>query len=373
MPEPGDPSALARHLAGLIRGHGPLSVEQWMAQVLGHPEWGYYRRAEPFGVAGDFTTSPEISQMFGELLGLWAAQSWQQSGAPETLRLVELGPGRGSLMADALRAAAGLPAFAAALDVHLVETSPRLRDIQRHTLGEHKITWHDDLAGLPGGPMILLCNELFDALPIRQFLHTAAGWRERLVDLEPGSPALAPSFRFVAAPGPSPALALIDAAVLAAPVGSVAEVCPAGLRLAHDIAARLVAHGGAALIVDYGPVASRPGDTLQAVAKHENHDVLAAPGQADVCAHVDFARLAQSAAQAGAISAGPLEQGAFLKALGIDARAAQLKSNLPPAGAADIEAALERLTGPGAMGKLFKVMALQPPGAPALAGFEEAR
>jgi NADH dehydrogenase [ubiquinone] 1 alpha subcomplex assembly factor 7 len=221
--------------------------------------------------------------------------------------------------------------------------------------------------------MILLCNELIDALPIRQFLKTADGWRERLVDLDPEAGADgAPSFRFIAAPGPSPALNLIDEAVLAAPEDSVAELRPAGLRLAHDIAQRLQTQGGAGLIIDYGYADSRPGDTLQGVADHDCHDVLARPGQADVTALVDFAMLAKSARQAGAQTAGPLEQGSFLRALGIAARAEALKSNLGPAPAAEIDAALERLTGPDAMGNLFKVLLISPAGAPAAAGFEDA-
>jgi len=367
---------LAKHLASLIRGHGPLTVEQWMGQVLGHPELGYYMSAEPFGVKGDFTTSPEISQMFGEMLGLWAAHTWQQIGAPPLVHLVEIGPGRGTLMADALRAAAALPDFVAAIDVHLVETSPRLRTAQQAALGEYEITWHEDLAGVPAGPMILLCNELFDALPIRQFVHTAEGWRERLVDLDPDSSlannADAPSFRFVASPGPSMAMALVDEAVQDAPEGSVAELCPSGLRLASEIASRLQSQGGAGLIIDYGYVKSQAGDTLQAVSKHDSYHVLAAPGQIDVCALVDFAMLGHAIREAGAQVSGLREQGEFLTALGIDTRAQILKANQPAAAAPMIDAALERLTGADAMGKLFKVMAITPAGAPRPAGFEDA-
>lgn len=363
---------LARHLQSLIRGHGPLTVEQWMGQVLGHPEFGYYMTAEPFGVKGDFTTSPEISQMFGEMLGLWAAHTWQQIGAPPLVQLVELGPGRGSLMADALRAAAAAPDFAAAIDVHLVETSPCLRAVQQVTLSEFNVTWHDNLAGVPAGPMILLCNELFDALAIRQFLHTADGWRERLVDLDPDSSPDAPTFRFVASPGPSMAMALVDEAVQDAPEGSVAELCPSGLRLASDIATRVQAQGGAALIIDYGHAQSQPGDTLQAVSKHDSYHVLAAPGHIDVCALVDFGMLGRAVREAGGHVSGPREQGGFLNALGIETRAQILKAKQPATAGEKIDAALERLTGADAMGKLFKVMAITPAGAPHPAGFEEA-
>jgi len=366
-----DTTPLAHHLASLIRAGGPLTVEHWMAQVLGHPEHGYYMTHEPFGVDGDFTTAPEISQMFGEMLGLWTVHTWQQIGAPETLRLVEIGPGRGTLMADVVRAGRALPGFSEAIDIHLFETSPRLRDIQRTTLIDHDVTWHDGLGGVPDGPMILLGNELFDALPIRQFLHTADGWRERLVDLDPDSEPGIPTFRFVASPGASPAMSLIEESVRAAPEGSVAEFCPAGVRLAHDIAARLQAQGGAALIIDYGYVSSQPGDTLQAVSAHEKQDVLAAPGKADVCALVDFALLGRSAAEAGAQVSGPVEQGAFLTSLGIETRADTLKANVKPAEINEIQVALERLTGPDGMGTLFKVMALSQTGAPVLAGFED--
>ena len=371
MPDPDNQSSLALHLDSLIRGNGPLTIEQWMGQVLSHPKYGYYMREEPFGVDGDFTTAPEISQMFGEMLGFWAAHTWQQMGAPERINLVEIGPGRGTLLADALRAAQTLPDFAEAIDLHLVETSPRLRDIQQSALSDQGGTWHHDLSELPDGPMILLCNELFDALPIRQFIHTAEGWRERLVDLDPESEPLAPVFRFVVSPGTTAAFALIDDEIKTAGEGSIAELCPGGLRLVHDIAKRLQAQGGAALIIDYGYAASQTGDTLQSVSKHTKHDVLETPGKADICALVNFAMLAQSAREAGAVTSGPIEQGHFLKALGIETRAEKLKSGLSLEKANVIEAALERLTAANAMGKLFKVMAIRPAGAPALAAFED--
>ena len=317
-------TGLADHLRRRIALEGPLTVARYMEECLGNPRHGYYMTRDPLGAAGDFTTAPEISQMFGELIGLWAAVQWQAMDRPEALHLVELGPGRGTLMADALRAAGQVAPFRAALEVHLVETSPALRDRQRETLARvhPDVTprWWNDLSQVPQGPAIVIANEFFDALPIRQFLRGPDGWRERLVTwgAEDGD-AAAGAFAFTLSAA-APASPLIPPPLDTAPDGSVVEICPAGLRKAHTLAARLAEQGGAALIVDYGHDRSGPGDTLQAVKDHEFANVLDDPGGADLTAHVDFQQLAAQCLQAGALTFGPIGQGEFLTALGIGAR-----------------------------------------------------
>jgi len=359
-------TGLRDHLARRIALEGPLTIAQYMGDCLGHPKFGYYVTRDPLGAAGDFTTAPEISQMFGELLGLWAADRWQAMGAPDPVHLVELGPGRGTLMADALRAGKGVPGFRKAARVHLVETSPVLRDSQRRALAGVNAAWHGDLSTLPPGPMILIANEFFDALPIRQFVRDAKGWRERLVGLGNGG-----GLAFVLSPAQA-VNPLIPAALAAAPEGAVAEVCPAGLSVAQAIGRRLADTPGAALVVDYGPARSAPGDSLQAVAGHTFADPLADPGGADLTAHVDFQQLAQAALAAGAMPFGLVEQGVFLKALGIGHRAETLKAQADARQRADVDAAFARLTGTGdkQMGALFKVLALQSPVLPPPPGFE---
>ena len=360
--------ALIRHFQQLIRSTGPVTVERWMADALGHPEHGYYITRDPFGLNGDFITAPEVSQMFGELLGLWCAQTWLQMGSPNPVRLVELGPGRGTLMADALRAARALPAFAEAVDVHLVETSPVLQKKQQETLANHNVTWHTQYEDVPDGPTIVLANELFDALPIRQFLKQGTQWHERLVDVDPD---VANSFRFVRSAGPSPAASLLSIDLDYGEDNSIAELCPAGLRLGNTIAARIAEHGGAALLIDYGYVQSQAGDSLQALRNHEFQPVLEQPGSVDLTAHVDFSMLGLSATEAGAKRHGPVEQGLFLAALGLGQRAQMLKASSGEDMAAEIDAAVERLTAADQMGTLFKVMAISHPDLGPLAGFEE--
>jgi SAM-dependent MidA family methyltransferase len=301
--------------------------------------------------------------MFGELLGLWAAQVWLDQGRPSPVRLVELGPGRGTLMADVLRAMRSVPGLWPALDVHLVETSPTLRAKQRESLKNFAssgipITWHERLEDVPKGPLLLLANEFFDALPIRQFVRSGGAWRERLVGLGADG-----KFAFGLAPESSPELAI------SGPEGAVFELCPAGLVLAGEIAARIARSGGAAPIVDYGHTASGFGDTFQAVRNHAFADPLAEPGQADLTAHVDFAALAASARQAGATVEGPVEQGEFLRALGLEARAERLAANRPDQ-VETVRIAALRLAGQadGQMGHLFKVMAIRPENAPPTPG-----
>ena len=348
-----------------------MTLETYMSEALTHPTLGYYTTREPFGAAGDFITAPEVSQIFGELIGAWCAHTWAQIGSPDRVCLVEMGPGRGTLMKDLLRPGSKTKAFAEALDVHLVEISHRLRDIQRQTLGGTPVTWHESLADIPSDvPLILVANELLDALPIRQFERTVQGWCERLVDVAPSLADSGSGFRFVLAKKPSPAAAMLAPEVRDAPLGAVAEVSPACLTLVAGISRRLLAQDGAALLIDCGSDTSGARDTLQAVAHHKPHPALEAPGTADLCAHVDFAMLAQAAAEAGAGVWGPVTQGAFLAELGIAERAAALRRVATDAQNQDIDSALDRLVGAKAMGSLFKVLGLSHPDLRPLAGFE---
>ncbi|HEY5597838.1 MAG TPA: SAM-dependent methyltransferase [Kiloniellales bacterium] len=360
---------LGARLAARIARLGPITLADYMAEALIHPRHGYYMRGDPFGAAGDFVTAPEISQMFGELIGLWGADVWRRLGRPDPVLLVELGPGRGTLMADALRAARTAPDFRGAARLHLVEVSPILRRRQADTLRAQAAdcppVWHDSLAEVPEGPLLLIANEFFDALPIRQFVRTAAGWCERLVTLGEDGRTL------VLALGPPSTQAkfLMAHNLHTVPEGFVAEVSPAAIGVAAEIGRRLAAHGGAALIIDYGD-ARPPGEsTLQAVRGHARHDVLAEPGTADLTAHVDFAALAHAAAEAGARAHGPVPQGAFLEALGLQARAEALRRAATPAQSETIAAAVHRLTDAAEMGALFKVLALGHPDLGALPGF----
>ncbi|MDQ0473693.1 class I SAM-dependent methyltransferase [Labrys wisconsinensis] len=341
---------LGEAIASLVRDEGPIDLARFMALALGHPVHGYYRTRDPLGAAGDFTTAPEISQMFGELVGLWAAHAWQRLGRPDPVLLAELGPGRGTLMADALRAVArAAPDFLRAARLHLVETSPVLRQRQADALAGHAPAWHEATDTLPDGPLILIANEFFDALPVRQFQRRDGRWHERLVGLA------GDRLAFGLAAGPAGIDGLPEA-----PDGAILELGEAGLRLAGHLAARLARDGGAALILDYGHIETGFGDTLQAMRRHAGADPLAEPGEADLTTHVDFAALAAAAAAAGARIDLMAGQADFLEGLGIRERAAALKRRATPAQVADIDAALARLTDRGrtGMGALFKVLAL---------------
>jgi NADH dehydrogenase [ubiquinone] 1 alpha subcomplex assembly factor 7 len=359
---------LEAEIRRMIAADGPLPLGQFMTLCLAHPVHGYYVTRDPLGAAGDFVTAPEISQMFGELIGLWAACVWRQMGAPARLRLVELGPGRGTLMADALRAANVVPAFRAALEIDLVETSPALRRRQQETLAglEVPLAWHRELGEVPDGPLIVIANEFFDALAIEQMVRAADGWHLRMVGISPDG-------RLVLALDPEPLRrvdAIVPATLRGVPAGSIFEWRPD--RVAGDLAARLVRSGGAALVIDYGHQESAIGQTLQAVGRHAFADVLDAPGEVDLTAHVDFAALGRTAAQAGARVHGPLAQGEFLRRIGIEARTATLKAAADPAQSAAIGAALVRLVGTGTdqMGALFKVVGLADPRLGSLPGFD---
>ncbi len=344
-----------------IARSGPLTVAEFMATALGDPGHGYYTTRDPLGCTGDFTTAPEISQMFGELIGLWCADLWQRSGGGPRI-LVELGPGRGTLIRDAMRA---IPGGSGPITVHLVEISPALRQRQRQTLRHLDVTWHTSLADLPQGPSIILANEFYDALPTRQFERARDGWHERLVGFGEEDGRL----QFLAGPVIDPGPLIAPDILAAAQPGDIVEHSPARLDHVTALAQRLTAQGGTALIIDYGPAHSAVGDSLQAIRAHRPAPPLAEPGQADLTTHVDFASLADAARRAGACIYGPVTQRAFLRALGIELRANTLLASAPPARRRQITSALDRLIAPDQMGILFKVLAIAHPEAPVPAGF----
>ncbi len=340
-------TALAALLARRIAAAGPITLADYMAECLLHPAHGYYATRDPFGAGGDFTTAPEISQMFGELLGLALAQAWMDQGAPSRFTLAEVGPGRGTLMADVLRATRAVAGFHAAAEVVLVEASATLREVQRQRLGA--VRWVGQVEELPDAPLFLLANEFFDALPIRQFTRVGAGWAETVVGLAGEALTLGR-----AAPVQLGLLAhrLADTAE-----GDVVEVMPAAAPIAAAIGARIEARGGAAIIVDYGGWRSL-GDTFQALKDHRFTDPLAAPGEADLTAHVDFEVIARAAAPARASRM--IGQGALLGRLGIAQRSARLAAGLTGAALDAHLAATRRLTDPSEMGTLFKALAIHP-------------
>src|SRR5208282_2042891 len=342
---------LGAEIREIIAQEGPMPVERFMELALIHPTKGYYTTHNPFGAEGDFITSPDISQMFGELLGLWAAQVWGQIGAPAFVRLVELGPGRGTLMADALRAAKAAPEFYDAIHVDLVEASDVLAEQQRQALSGcgRPVSWRRSVEEIPPGPAIFLANEFFDALPVRHYVRTPEGWRERLVGLDAEG-----ELTFGLSSEVEPYLKVN------APDDSVLEIGAAAQRLMTRIAARIVIENGALLAVDYGYDQTTLGETLQAVKAHEFVDPLAEPGEADLTTHVDFSALGRAARATNAQTLGPVTQGDFLREIGILERAEALKTHAPPEVAEEIDLSLERLTGDseGAMGSLFKVLAV---------------
>lgn len=359
--------------ARLIQATGPISVAHFMAESNAR----YYTTRDPLGHGGDFITAPEISQMFGEMIGLWLADVWIRAGRPEPVAYVEAGPGRGTLAQDALRAAArqGLVP-----QVHFVETSPALRALQRQRFPQ--ACWHDDFSTLPGDcPLLIVGNEFLDALPVRQIVRMEGGWRERMVGWQPeagaerapGEPGdtgySAQQGRLLPVAGDRPMDAAVPADRADLPEGAIIETCPAASAVVAEIAARLVAQGGTALLIDYGHDAPHTGSTLQAVRAHQKVDPFATPGEADLTALVDFSALVPVAQQAGARVEGIVPQGPFLQRLGIEARAQGLARSAPDH-AQTIARALARLVAPEEMGNLFKAMAVSAPHWPAAAGFE---
>lgn len=340
----------------LIEAADPLPVSDYMTLCLFDPDGGYYTTREPFGASGDFTTAPEVSQMFGEILGAWLVHAWHEIGRPAPFVLAEMGPGRGTLMRDILRTARLDPAFLAAARVHLVETSDRLAGIQRDTLADAPVqcTWCSGLGQLPDGPLLFVANELFDAVPVRQIVRTAQGWNERRVGIgEDGA------LCFVAGP-PLGDPSLLPPGAENQPQGAIFEYAPAREAIAAQLGERLAKSGGAALLIDYGHLRSGFADTLQAMRAHRYVSVFADPGSADLTSHVDFEALANAAKAAGASALPAMTQGDFLLALGLAERAGSLGRGKDAATQDAIRVAAERLAGAGekGMGELFKVLCL---------------
>jgi SAM-dependent MidA family methyltransferase len=361
-------SPLQSEIVKLIQSAGPMPVWRYMEMCLSHPDYGYYVSRDPLGREGDFTTAPEVSQMFGELLGLWSASVWKAMGSPSELRLIELGPGRGTMMVDALRALRVLPPLYQSLRIHLVEINPVLRDKQQAALAHvRNVAWHDTIDDVPAGPAVILANEYFDVLPVHQMVKQETGWHERVVEIDKDD-----QLAFGIAAEPTPRFeVLLPPLLRAAPVGAVFE-----WRADHEImklASRVRDQSGAALIIDYGHARSDAGDTFQAIASHSFADPLRHPGQADVTAHVDFQALAHAAEDVGARVYGPVPQGDFLKRLGIETRAMRLKAKAAPEIAEGVSDAMHRLIGGGhgGMGSMFKVLAIADPKLDDLVGFHD--
>jgi NADH dehydrogenase [ubiquinone] 1 alpha subcomplex assembly factor 7 len=358
-------NALQSIVREMILENGPMSLETYMMLALGHPEYGYYRSKAAIGADGDFITAPEISQMFGELIGLWCVEVWRLMGAPKAFNLVELGPGRGTLMADGLRAARIAPDFLDAVELHLIEISAPLRERQRLALAARDIRphWRETIAEIPPGPAIFIANEFFDALPARHYVRDAVGWRERLVGLDDSG-----HLAFGLAVEHEPRVAA------AGQTQDILEVGVGASRAIGALAARIVSQGGALLAIDYGYSEPARGETLQAMKHHQFVDPLQDPGESDLTTHVNFTSLARAAQASGAKVYGPIEQGRFLSRLGIFDRAAILQRGADAPQAAAIDAAAQRLAGgfdrPTDMARLFKVLAVAPPEFDPLPGFE---
>lgn len=333
-----------------IEAQGSIGLDSYMALCLSHPDHGYYMQKQPFGASGDFTTAPEISQMFGELVGLWLVNMWQIAGAPSPFALVELGPGRGTLMADILRVARSQPAFLEAARLHLLESSAKLRKAQKARLEGFDVTFLEQIEALPEMPVFIVANEFFDALPIRQYVKNDFGWQERRV-------AAGLSWTL----GKTQEMPELDKRFSGLATGRIVETCAAGEAIANVITKRIATYGGAALIIDYGEF-DGVGDTFQAVKTHEPVDPFLTPGEADLTAHVRFSDLVKNG-----VFHQITEQGAFLNRLGIEARSQALEA----ASGKCMKLEKERLAGDSEMGKLFKVLALLPENYSPVAGFSD--
>jgi NADH dehydrogenase [ubiquinone] 1 alpha subcomplex assembly factor 7 len=346
--------SLAEQIDAQIRTTGPMSLATFMGLCLSHPRHGYYAAGRPIGAEGDFITAPEISQMFGELVGFFIVNLWQQMGQPTSFTLLELGPGRGTLMQDALRAASKADGFENALHLQLFESNALLKGEQEKRLGKYAPYWASEIDAVSEDPIFVVANEFFDALPIKQFVKTDDGWHERLVGLVEGQRAFGLS--------PTPiADSAAPAEVHGAYAGEVLELGTAAVDAMQRIARKVTLQGGAILALDYGYEVTQTGETLQAVKSHAFADPLEAPGEADLSSHVNFGVLG-AAAKATGLAATPLaNQGDFLLRLGIGERAKAL-ARANPSEAANIARAVERLTSPTQMGTLFKVLCAHSPG-----------
>lgn len=338
------------YLAQRIRTTGPITLADYMGDCLMHPDHGYYQQERIFGADGDFITAPEISQMFGEMIGLWLANRWQAMGAPTRINLIELGPGRGTLMADVLASTRSVAGFHDALTVHFLELSEQLRAEQKKAVPS--ATWHSSLATIPNGPVLVVANEFFDALPIHQFEFKDGIWFERSVTLDGDE-----NLKMVLTE-PSAKLALVPEHLRKPKGNAVVEVSPASIGIMRDIGDRLNNDGGAALIIDYGYDHANFGDSFQAVKDHRYCDALTAPGKADITAHVNFESLKRMAMDAGLQVGGPTGQGQFLMQLGLGSRASALVKGKSEEQHAEVFSALKRLTAPDEMGTLFRVLSV---------------
>jgi len=369
-------SPLAEKLRARILANGPISLHDYMDACLSDPEHGYYRAREPFGLGGDFITAPDICQAFGELIGLWCVHVWAELGSPANVRLVELGPGRGALMSDALRAASLVPPFLEAVDVHMVETSPALRKAQAERIeGEAedhgrkipKLHWHDSLDDVPHGPTLLIGNEFLDALPIRQLVFHDGCWRERHIGLDEAQT----GFIYELDPQPFTELSLLPPVGASARQGDIIELRPAQGAVIASMKTRAREHAFSGLLIDYGHTGPAFGDTFQAVRDHQHVDPLQTPGLADLTAHVDFSEVARQAGELGLETIGPVTQRDFLLSLGIRERAGQLMESMENIHSAHgFMTGLQRLIDPEQMGHLFKVVAISGKGQPQAPGFE---
>ena len=357
-------SPLERLIHERIAGNGPIPVSEYMKLALAHPEHGYYMAREPFGASGDFITAPEISQVFGELSGLWSAVAWHQMDRPVPINIIECGPGRGTLMKDYLRAADMLPDFRQAIDLHLVEASPALRDAQQTTLECEEPNWHETVDKVPFGPTILVANEFLDALPICQLEKTGNGWSERLVGTD------GEKFHFLPGDIVEDAADIVPGLLNDAPDGSIFEYSPAILSFADTVSRRLAEAPGYALLIDYGHDRPGTGDTLQAVREHAYHPTLSDPGNVDLTAHVDFAAVRARFLGNNTQVFGPVGQGDFLASLGIRERTETLCQNAATRQTATLRSATDRLISANRMGTLFRVMVAARVALPPAPGFE---
>lgn len=340
-----DPSLLTI-LQEKIRSDGPISVGAYMAQCLGQPQHGYYMRGDVFGTDGDFTTAPEVSQLFGEMLAIWVMLQYQQMGSPLEIQLVEIGPGRGTLMRDIWRGLSAMPDLRDRLQIHLVEFSPALQKIQRETLNGLPVTWHTDISTLPRQTSLIIGNELLDALPIEQAIWVDGVWRKRMVGLE--------NDRLAFVTGD----VLTELNITGAQEGEIYEYAPAVGDFFRQICRLLKSQGGAALLIDYGdnmPPDQRIGETLQALHKHQYVHTLLLPGASDLTAHVAFAPLLKIAEETEC-TAQLHEQGPFLSSLGIHLRLEKLLLQANEEQSKALQSGVQRLTAPEQMGRLFKVL-----------------
>lgn len=345
---------LETYLKNLIRSVGPISVARFMQEALSHPDYGYYHHTNPFGATGDFITAPEISQVFGELIGIGLALSWQQMGSPASVTLVELGPGKGTLMKDLLRGTTHIPGFHNALSIVMVETSPLLQHIQKETLAHITLPlqWQNDIQHLPGIPLLCVANEFFDALPVYQYQYYQGKWHEVTIGLDATG-----AFMFVLSPIAPSALAFCQYHTATIPEQGILECCPVGYSIAHQIASHIAQFKGAGIFIDYGYTKYPYHSTLQAVKSHRYHSIFQDIGKTDITAHVDFNMLKKAASDAGCHSTGPLSQNTFLNQLGLDFRLKTLLNKASDAAQAHhILTGIQRLVLPEAMGELFKAL-----------------